>query len=117
LNRCDTFGENTSEFLYLLYERVLTTDWLRVVLDGMKGDVSGNLSPRAIRHLTAAIQEDQVLAYLRRRLQQLGETFAEKELKVVARGAFGDYTDAAPAEALNTLVRRVVKIVNDYLTV
>jgi hypothetical protein len=47
LNRTDIQGEQASDFLLSLYERVRTADWLRIVLDDMKGD-----APSSIRDLT-----------------------------------------------------------------
>ena len=44
LNRTDIQGEQASDFLLCLYERVRTTDWLRIVLDNMKGDAPSSIS-------------------------------------------------------------------------
>jgi hypothetical protein len=47
LDRTDIQGDNASPFLTALYERTRTTDWLRIILDGMKGD-----PPASVRGLT-----------------------------------------------------------------
>ncbi|HTK74079.1 MAG TPA: hypothetical protein VL371_02415, partial [Gemmataceae bacterium] len=84
LNRCDAYGSFTSEFLYLLYEQVLTNDWLRVVLDGMKGDIPATLRQVTIRHDVPAVTEAEIRTYLQRRLTELGVTGIDSQALAAA---------------------------------
>ena len=43
LNKFNIRDEKTSEFLHMVYQQVLTLDWLRVILDGMQGDLPQSL--------------------------------------------------------------------------
>jgi hypothetical protein len=70
LNKSDIQGEDASPFLLLLYERTKSSDWLRIVLDGMKGD-----PPEAVRkltewHRTAELTLDDIETYLRRAIAE-----------------------------------------------
>jgi hypothetical protein len=72
LDRTDIQGDNASSFLTALYERTRTTDWLRIVLDGMKGD-----PPAAVRNLTeihrcVEVTGDEIATYLKRALAEQG---------------------------------------------
>lgn len=91
LNRCTTFGEGTSEVLYLLYQQVLTNPWLRFILDGMQGNVAEDVKRAMTFHGISAISEAEVLTYLRRRIVELQLDPETLGLPGRARGLHRDY--------------------------
>ena len=70
LNRTDIQGEQASDFLPSLYEQVRTVDWLRIVLDDMKGDAL--TTPRAVteRHRVDNVTESISKPYLSRAIAE-----------------------------------------------
>jgi hypothetical protein len=118
LNQCETYGLSTSEFLYLLYEQVLTNDWLRVVLDGMKGDIPAALRPVMIRHAVPAITQDDIRNHLLRRLTERGVGGVDsKNLEVTARLLYRSYGLANRGAAIVELAAAVWAVVSDYAAV
>lgn len=115
LNRCDAYGSSTSEFLYLLYEQVLTNDWLRVVLDGMKGDIPATLRQVTIRHDVPAITQADILNHLKRRLTERGVSGVDPQsLEVMARLLYRNYQQANRGTAIAELAAAVVLVVSGY---
>jgi trypsin-like peptidase len=66
LNTFEIDGENASAFLFLLYEQILSLAWLRVVLDGMKGDLPASLRALEYRHRCQELTKLQIATYLQR---------------------------------------------------
>ncbi|AQG80370.1 trypsin-like serine peptidase [Spirosoma montaniterrae] len=60
--------DQTSEFLFMLYEQTLAFDWLRVVLDGMRGDLPDSLR-LLVKDYSVPVDlpsDEPIKAYLRR---------------------------------------------------
>ena len=115
LNRCNTFGEQTSEFLYLLYQQVLTHDWLRIVLDDMQGSIPESLKPSMLRHQVAPIQRAEIQHYLQRRLAELQIPFGELDLHAQVNRLYRKYQEANAEEAVPLLAAEAGQVVTDYL--
>jgi Trypsin-like peptidase domain len=119
LNKSEIQGEDASPFLFLLYEQSAAVDWLRIVLDGMTGDVPATVKALMERHRVPPIAASDIATYLRRALADLGIP-EDAGLEVNARLAQGELDDAiannspAPMAALS---RRARVIVDTYVDV
>ncbi len=114
LNHCDDFGALTSEFLYHLYGQVLTAPgWLRVVLDGMRGELPDALRLSTGQTPVAPLTVDDVRACLDRRLRELGIT-PGPDLGAWARGLHRRYQQARPEKAAAALKVEVLTVLADY---
>lgn len=121
LNRCATFGEGTSEVLYLLYQQVLTNPWLRFVLDGMQGNISQDLIGVMRFHPVSKISEEDILIYLQRRTNELRLDPATLGLPTRARGLHRSYMQqwndpVKQGSAAKELAYRVSETIGDDLT-
>ena len=119
LNKSDIQGEHASPFLFLLYEQAATLDWLRVVLDGMKGDVPATVKDVAERHRVPPIVASDISTYLRRALAdlQIPEDAGVEVSAQVMQGDLDDAIAADPSTAMALLSRRARLIVNKYIDV
>jgi hypothetical protein len=70
LNRSDIQGEQASDFLLSLYEQVRTVDWLRIVLDDMKGDSLTSLRVLTERHRVDNVARADIETYLSRSIAE-----------------------------------------------
>jgi len=77
LNRTDIQGEQASDFLLFLYERVRTVDWLRIVLDDMKGDAPGSIRELTEPHRVENITQLHIETYLSRAIAEIKTPQAE----------------------------------------
>ena len=75
-------GKNASDFLYILYQQVLTHDWLRIVLDGMTGPIPAALTEKTLRHNVGPISRDDIKTYLKRVLAGQKISVGANELNV-----------------------------------
>jgi hypothetical protein len=71
LDAFDIEGDNSSQLLLLLYEEVLRLEWLRVVLDGMKGDIPASLRELQYRHRVREITRGEIETYFNRLATQM----------------------------------------------
>jgi hypothetical protein len=119
LNKSEIQGEHASSFLFVLYEQAATVDWLRIVLDGMTGDVPATVTALMERHRVPPIAASDIATYLRRALADLGIP-DDAGLEVSARLAQDDLDDAIANNsptAMTALSRRARLIVDTYVDV
>lgn len=90
LNRNDIQGEQASDFLLSLYEQVRTVDWLRIVLDDMKGDAPSTLRAVTERHRLDNVTKGDIEDYLSRAIAEF-ETPQEGVVRAFAGVAFKQY--------------------------
>lgn len=95
LNRNDIQGEQASDFLLSLYERVRTADWLRIVLDDMKGDAPGSIRGFTELDRVENVTQLQIETYLSRAIAEFKtpqgdvvQAFAELAFKKYERWLF-----------------------------
>jgi hypothetical protein len=117
----DIKGEDAPQMLMLLYEQVLNTDWLRVVLDGMKGDIPISLRDMHYRHRIREITREQIEVYLRRLTTyldfDLGAGIRTDALRMF-RKYEDDLLDRDKREkAAENLATEVMRTAQDYMTV
>jgi Trypsin-like peptidase domain len=119
LDAFDLEGENASQMLLLLYEQLLATDWLRIVLDGMKGDIPASLRDILYRHRVREITREQIEIYLRRL-----STFLDLDLgagiQTDGLRLFRKYEDALLAkseEAAELLATEVMETAHTYMVI
>jgi Trypsin-like peptidase domain len=117
LNKSEIQGEHASPFLFLLYEQAATLDWLRVMLDGMRGDVPATIKDVSERHRVPPVTLGDIATFLRRAVAEL-DVQSEAGVRVAAKQAQRDL-DAAiaadPSTAMKTLSVRAQSIVQDYI--
>lgn len=95
LNQSEIEGPQASEFLHLLYDQVRTCDWLRVVLDGMRGDLPASLDEHRANHVVARLTREQIETCLARAFAELGlDQVGELALRASARRLTQFYEDA-----------------------
>jgi hypothetical protein len=90
LNKTDIQGENASAFLLSLYEQTRTVDWLRIVLDGMKGDLLQSLSRITEIHRTEPISLDDIEQYFRRAIAET-VTPDQQTVQTLSRAAYRQF--------------------------
>jgi ABC-type dipeptide/oligopeptide/nickel transport system ATPase component len=66
LNSFEIEGENASQMLFLLYEQILTVGWLRILLDGMRGDIPASLRELLHRHIVRDLTQQEIESYFQR---------------------------------------------------
>jgi V8-like Glu-specific endopeptidase len=90
LNRSDIQGEQASDFLLSLYEQVRTIDWLRIVLDDMKGDALSTLRGVTERHRVDNVTRVDLEIYLSRAIAEFN-TPQDDVVRAFAGVAFRQY--------------------------
>jgi hypothetical protein len=65
LNKFDIVGELASEFLYAMYEKAIQLDWLRIVLDGLKGSIPTQMSRASASYRINYISTDGIKSFFR----------------------------------------------------
>jgi len=117
LNKTSFQGEQASDLLLAIYELTGTTDWLRVVLDGMSGDIPDTIQSVTERQRSAPIVAEDVRAFLRRAIVALRYPFVGEAANAVAEGLFDDYSDVLntrSAEAARRLAQRAQRGLQQY---
>lgn len=120
LNHFEIEGTNTSPFLFLLYEQVLRFEWLRVVLDGMRGDIPDSLAEVHEVYRTAAITPQDLEYFLKRASAALELPLDDVSIKAEAIDLVDRYTDLLdnePEEALRQLAKTAMRKVGIYTKV
>jgi V8-like Glu-specific endopeptidase len=90
LNKADIQGENASAFLLTLYEQARTAEWLRIVLDGMKGDTLSSLRNFTEPHRIPEVTRAEIETYLRRAIAE-SETPVEDVIRALSGAAYKRY--------------------------
>jgi hypothetical protein len=105
-----------SQLLFLLYDKLLATDWLRIVLDGMDGDIS--LQLRSVRedHVVSDITDGDLETYINRYLTSM-RIPADPGLYAAAEVFLGQYrrsVGAQPIPAMNRLLESMMELIEIY---
>lgn len=119
LNKFEIEGQFCSEFLHMLYEQTLTVDWLRVLLDGMQGDL-----PQSLRPLTSFVRMTEftkadIETFYRSAVADMELDLGPLGLKGDVNEAFNDYqqwlnSDSATAAA--KLAEKITNRITNYLS-
>lgn len=72
LNKCVIDGPLASDFLYAMYDAVRALPWLRIVLDGMQGDIPQALASQATVHFAKVPGKPEIEQQLNRRIAKAG---------------------------------------------
>ncbi len=113
LNLTDIQGENASAFLLSFYEQTRTVDWLRIVLDGMKGDIPQTLNRITETHRAEPISLGDIEQYFRRAIAET-MTPDEQTVRLLAGGVYRQFThylNRDPATAIEELSKLLVSFV------
>lgn len=113
LNKFDIEDENVSEFLLLLYEQLLSKDWLRIVLDGMKGDIPRQLERVIERHNVSPIKIDDIMTYFERFFEEMQITTNFVGLDAFIKVFMTEYVSDVrndPDLAVKNLIRRIMSL-------
>lgn len=113
LNKYKISEKDASDLLFMLYEQTLVVDWLRVVLDGMRGDVPASLRGVRKNHLTAPVTQEDLLRYFER-------FRTEKNLQglntvAMANLVHKQYSRAKPKEAMGGLEEGIGDVIDAHL--
>ena len=117
LNRTDIQGDNASSFLLSLYEQTRTVDWLRIVLDGMKGDPLTSLRAITERNRADHVTRDDIETYIRRAIAEF-ETPQEEMVRGFSKVAYKKYDtwlNEDPSKAMGQLSDILEDLVGGYL--
>ena len=112
LNKINLDGQQTTDLLTLLYEQVKTLDWLRIVLDGMRGSLNNSLIPYLEPLDTPELTDKDVASYYRKFLAAKNMTIADAAIDLLTSVIAQDYQDDllnAPDTANVLLVERVMR--------
>jgi Trypsin-like peptidase domain len=113
LDCTDIQGDNTSSFLTALYERTGTTDWLRIVLDGMKGDLPSTVRTLTEIHACDRVTLQDIATYLKRAIAEQGppDSLVIDRLSNAAFRVYNRSLVAKPEEAMMDLRDTVMDFV------
>jgi Trypsin-like peptidase domain len=85
LNKVSIKGENASEFLFNLYDYTSKREWLRIVLDGMRADISEIIRPFTERYRTHEIKLEEIQNFFRRAFTELHNEKTSGEINILGR--------------------------------
>ena len=94
LNRSDIEGEQARELLYALYLRAVSTSWLRVILDGMKGALPSDVEKATQPYSVGPIAQGDIAEYVRRFHDFAGEPLGAQSMQRLVSLHWKVYTDA-----------------------
>jgi V8-like Glu-specific endopeptidase len=117
LNRTDIQGEQASDFLLSLYEQVRTVDWLRIVLDDMKGDALTTLRAVTERHRVDNVTRIDIETYLSRAIAEF-KTPEGDVVRAFAGVAFKQYErwlDERAVDPMDRLSDTLIDTVEEIL--
>jgi hypothetical protein len=118
LNNFEIENEDASRLLLLLYEQTLAVDWLRVVLDGMRGDIQESLSEQKESLRVTEIMRGDIESYFKRFIAELDLPVNQMTVNALTKMAFEKY-DASliedPATAMKSLYEEVRKMARAFL--
>jgi hypothetical protein len=117
LNKFDIKNDSGSELLLLLYQQLLVSDWLRIVLDGMKGDIPLELRSTREDHVVAGFEETDLTAYIDRYLANMELPPDQPGLYVTAKlilKLYNKNVGAAPVSAMNDMLEQIMESVDEY---
>ncbi|RJF95777.1 trypsin-like serine peptidase [Noviherbaspirillum saxi] len=119
LNKTDIQGENASALLLSIYGQTRSSEWLRIVLDGMKGDLPAAIHPLSDRDDVMPLDVDDIKVYVRRAIVgmelQVPNEFLVSVLAEMTMTDYRKWRIGDPSSALSLLAERVSFIVRIYL--
>lgn len=118
LNTFEIENEDASQLLLLLYEQTLAVDWLRVVLDGMGGDVQASLSEQKESYRVSEIVRGDIESYFKRFIAELNLPVNQMTVSALTTLAFDNYQanlNQNPATAMKSLYEEVRKTARAFL--
>lgn len=113
LNHVTAQGDGTSDFLFALYECVMSEDWLRIALDGMPRDVPFGARSVRVTANCALPKAADLESYLKRSIAAGGQTPPEDQVRTLADLTIEDFAEYRAEErksALSRLGQRLVQI-------
>lgn len=117
LNHTEIQGENASAFLQALYEQTRVVDWVRILLDGMKGDLPGPILSIVERHRAGYITREEIETYVRRAIAEF-ETPLDEAVSGLSKAAYKSYDNllnSNPSNAARQLSDLLEDLVGGYL--
>jgi hypothetical protein len=118
LNKFEFEHEDASQLLLLLYEQTLAVEWLRVVLDGMQGDVQESLTDQKESYRATEILRGDIESYFKRFIAELDLPVGQLVVDAMSKLAFDDYQTnltANPVTAMKNLYEDVRKTARAFL--
>lgn len=118
LNHFDIEGDHASEFLLYFYEQLRQTEWLRIVLDGMKGDVPISLVSVFRQYNVSIIEATEVETYLNRFFADVKINLGNEATSAVAFAFVNRYqqdVNIDPAKAIRDLLLTLMNFCSRFL--
>ena len=116
LNTYNIDGALATDVLTLLYEQVTTLPWLRVVLDGMRGDLPEEISQLQLPiQVAPSLTEADLMAYIRRRLAVENSTVDDITIRLMSNKLFREYQvvqNNTPEKAARSLATSLIEYYN-----
>ncbi|MBO0935994.1 trypsin-like peptidase domain-containing protein [Fibrella sp. HMF5335] len=95
LNSYNIDGSLATDLLTLLYEQVATLDWLRIVLDGMRGDLPDQISQWQLPlQVAPTLEVKDIVSYFRRRLAAENSAVDDTAIMAMSKTLFRMYQTA-----------------------
>lgn len=91
LNKFAIAGDQLTEFLLTIYQKLASTDWLRVVLDGVKPALPENILRMMAPARTAEITEADIETFFRRFFADMRKNIDEDVIKATVRECIRKY--------------------------
>ncbi|WP_031364648.1 trypsin-like serine peptidase [Caballeronia sordidicola] len=120
LNKTGIWGDGASDLMYDLYLQTAALPWLRVVLDGMQGDLPSALERTVAWEETSKPTRRDMEAFLKRAIVGLGENPDNLTVSTHAVSAMKDFEKwraKRPQEAMRLLSEKAMEILEIYLDV
>jgi hypothetical protein len=118
LNTFQIVTQEASQFLLMLYEQTLAVDWLRVVLDGMQGDIPASLDEQKEMHRVSEITSEEIETYLKRFKAELNLPIDQVTISALTLILLQSHQTALnedSAKAMSRLDNQVRQLANAYL--
>lgn len=110
----------TRQFLLALYEQLVSNTWLRIILDGMRGQIPYSVADIQEEFLVPDVSEEDIENFLKWAVTelQLENLYPPAAVRAAAKGlkrAYDKTNIERPLEAKTELVTAISKQVNDFI--
>ena len=119
LNAYHLDGSGVSDFLTGFYQRLPDSAWMRIVLDGMQGDLPYSIEEVVSRYKTRDFEREDFLNFLKYLFEYIGLVPQEKILNYLSRDMYTKYTETlrtTPDQALRESNFMLKQLIDDLTT-
>ena len=112
LNKVDVAGADARDVLLLLYERAASLDWMRILLDGFKGDLPDAARQVSRKFRAETVTRDDVGKYLKRFAADAELDIDDLAIRAISKLAHDEFIEAlddGADRAMNALAVKIVR--------